>query len=418
MKVESVELHDFRGIADLTLPIHDNLTVIVGENGVGKTSVLDALSLLLVGLSNLWPDDQGFAIPEKNQFDVTSGKRDYRLQATVSVDSGPTQPGTRNLSFSLTTLGADSLRAIRELLIGPPPEERPLFVSYRQNRGFERESSHRGYDATSEAEVRTESLSHDLRAIRNLSAWWDARDAQEARVHRDQMSGYRDPQLQAVRRLIEDMEEFEGIRFDSTGKRPGLYVTKPGHSDIHIDQLSSGERVYLILLADLARQLQLINPDKRLDEIPGVVLIDEIELNLHPRWQRRIIPTLTRTFKGCQFIVTTHSPQVLGEVRSENIRILSRDWSHEIVYGGCGTGAHGRDSNEILIGILGASERDAEIKSQLQELERSIAKDDSALSWKLIAELRDKIEGNPVELSIAEQRLRRRERKGEVEVRG
>ena len=206
------------------------------------------------------------------------------------------------------------------------------------------------------------------------------------------------------------MEEFDGIYFEGTGEHPGLYVTKPGGKDIHIDSLSSGERVYLILLADLARRLQLTEPDKSLGEIPGIVLIDEIELNLHPRWQRQIIPTLTRTFRGCQFIVTTHSPQVLGEVRAENIRILSRNWDQDIVYSDCRVGAYGRESNEILNGILGVSERDVEIKSRLQELERSIAKSDTVLSRKLIADLRERIEGNSVELDIAEQRLRRRER--------
>ena len=411
MKIESVELHDFRGIAELTLPIDDRLTVIVGENGVGKTSVLDAASALLVGLRNLWrqPGD-GLTHPPVSRFDVAIGKSDYRIQAAVSDELGSTRPETRKLSLSLTTQRNANAQAVSGLHWDPPPETHPLFVYYRQNRGFELQQPQRRHDSMTEASVREESLSKDLRAIQNLSDWWDTRDAQEARIHRDQQEGYRDPQLVAVRRLIAEMEEFEGINFDATGEHHGLYVTKRGGNDIHIDQLSSGERVYLILLADLARRLQLIQPDKSLEEIPGVVLIDEIELNLHPGWQRRIIPTLTRTFKGCQFLVTTHSPQVLGEVRSENIRILSRDWGHEIVCGSCGTGTHGRDSNEILIGILGASERDAGIKLQLQELERSIAKNDTARSWKLIGELRDKIEGSPVELDIAEQRLRRRER--------
>ena len=412
MKIEWVELHDFRGISDLKLPIHDNLTVIVGENGVGKTAVLDAVSFLLRGLRNLWRQPSDSVIPPRpaSRFDITYGKSDYRIATSVWVEYGSSHAATGNIRFSLTSQARDSIRSLKRLYQDPPPNKHPLFVYYRQNRGSEPQPPNRGYDAMLEAEVRTESLSNDLHAIQNLSDWWDRRDAQEARVHRDQRSGYKDPQLQAVRRLIEDMEEFDGIHFDATGKHPGLYVTKPGGNDIHIDHLSSGERVYLILLADLARRLQLIQPDKNLEEIPGVVLIDEIELNLHPRWQRRIIPTLTRTFKGCQFIVTTHSPQVLGEVRAENIRILSRNGDRDIVYGDCGTGAHGRDSNEILIGILGASERDWEIKSKLQELERSIAENDKALSWKLIADLRGKIEGNSVELDIAEQRLRRRER--------
>lgn len=410
MKIESVELHDFRGITDLKLPINGNLTVIVGENGVGKTSVLDAVSYLLVGLSNFWlpADEIALTRPSIKRFDVTSGKKDYQLQASVSVESS-TPPETRNVSLTLTTNRKANIRAIGALSRDSSPEH-PLFVYYRQNRGFELQPQRRPYDSMSEADMRTESLSDDLRAIQNLSDWWDRRDAQEARIHRDQRSGYRDPQLQAIRRLIGEMAEFDGIRFDGTGEHPGLYVTKPGRNDIHIDQLSSGERVYLILLADLARRLQLTQPDKSLSEIQGVVLIDEIELNLHPRWQRRIIPTLIATFEHCQFIVTTHSPQVLGEVRMEDIRILSRNGEGGIVYSDCGIGSLGRDSNEILIGILGASERDAELKSKLQRLEQLVGKNATADAWELIGNLRKEIEGNSVELDIAEQRLRRRER--------
>ena len=411
MKIETVELHDFRGITELTLPIHDSLSVIVGENGVGKTSVLDAVSILLHGLRNMWRGgDDGFTLPPTGGFDVTVGKRDCQIEIAVSVESGSTQPEPRTVSLSLTTQKKANAQAIGALPSQSPTEKQPLFVHYRQSRGFEPGPARRQDDSMSEATVRDESLSNDLRAILNLSDWWDRRDAQEARIHRDQRPGHRDPQLQAVRQLIEAMDEFEAIGFDATGAHPGLYVTKPGRNDIHIDQLSSGERVYLILLADLARRLQLTQPDMSLDEIPGVVLIDEVELNLHPRWQRRIIPTLTRTFKRCQFIVTTHSPQVLGEVRMENIRILSRNREGGIVYSECGTGAHGRDSNEILIGILGASERDAELKSQLQRLERLTSKNATADAWELIGSLRKEIEGNSVELDIAEQRLRRRER--------
>ena len=415
MKIQSVELRDFRGFTDLTLPIHDDLTVIVGENGVGKTSLLDAVSYLLHGLSHWWlqADDLGFSRPPNKRIDVTSGKADYRIRATVSVEYASTAPEERNGSLSLTSNRKENGRALGVLRQESSPEKHPLFVYYRQNRGFEPRLESDRYDSMSEADMRAESLSDNLSAIKNLSDWWDRRDAQEARIHRDQQSGYRDPQLESIRRLIDDMEEFDGIRFDGTGEQPGLYVTKPGRKDIHIDQLSSGERVYLILLADLARRLQLIQPDKSLNEIPGIVLIDEIELNLHPRWQRRIIPTLTETFKSCQFIVTTHSPQVLGEVRAENIKILSKNGDREIVYSDCGTGAYGRDSNELLIGILGGSERDPGIKSQLQQLERLISKNATADSWRLIADLREKIEGDSVELNIAEQRLRRREREKE-----
>jgi predicted ATP-binding protein involved in virulence len=84
--------------------------------------------------------------------------------------------------------------------------------------------------------------------------------------------------------------------------------------------LSDGEKCLLAMVGDLARRLAIANPDYP-DALQGeaIVLIDEIELHLHPSWQRNIIPALKRTFPKCQFIITTHSPQVLSYIQPKNI---------------------------------------------------------------------------------------------------
>lgn len=414
MRIESIELQDFRGISNLVLPIDKALTVIVGSNGVGKTSVLDAAALLLQGLRGIWTrqyrDSQRF-VPTPKPSDVTYWKRGCVITMSVSADVAGFDNGRKSWSLPLTNVAHDNWNVLRNIPIQFQPTEQPLFVYYRQSRGFEQKVPHSTLNSQSENDVRDQSLSKNLHAIQELSDWWDKRDSQEARRHRDERPGYKDPQLQAIRRLIDRMDEFRSLSFESTGEKPGLYVRKPNGKDIHIDQLSSGERVFLLLLADLARRLQVIEPDSRLEDIPGIVLIDEIELNLHPAWQRKIIPTLTDVFKRCQFIVTTHSPQVLGEVSRENIRILSQNDTHEIEYVECNKNSLGRDSNEILLGILGASERDEGLKSQLEELEALITGNKLDASRALLAKLREKFDGFPMELNIAEHRLRRRARK-------
>jgi predicted ATP-binding protein involved in virulence len=103
-----------------------------------------------------------------------------------------------------------------------------------------------------------------------------------------------------------------------------MTITKQGQ-ELIINQLSDGEKCLLAMVGDLARRLAIANPSLP-DPLQGsgVVLIDEIELHLHPKWQREIIPALTRTFPNCQFIVTTHSPQVISQVKPEGIYILER----------------------------------------------------------------------------------------------
>jgi predicted ATP-binding protein involved in virulence len=102
---------------------------------------------------------------------------------------------------------------------------------------------------------------------------------------------------------------------------------------LRISQLSDGFRVVLGLVMDLARRLALANTQIRIDgniivnplDLPAIALIDEVDLHLHPSWQQRILSDLARTFPGTQFIVTTHSPQVLSTIRRENIRVLGEN---------------------------------------------------------------------------------------------
>ena len=108
------------------------------------------------------------------------------------------------------------------------------------------------------------------------------------------------------------LPELSNIRI--TRKPLRMCATKYGKT-LSMEQLSDGEKCALAMFGDLARRLSIANPSlsNPLDG-EGIVLIDEIELHMHPSWQRNIIPILKKTFPNIQFIVTTHSPLVLGEL--------------------------------------------------------------------------------------------------------
>ena len=143
--------------------------------------------------------------------------------------------------------------------------------------------------------------------------------------------------------------------------------------ELEIGMLSDGEKCLIALIGDLARRLAIANPGLKSPlQGQGVVLIDEIELHLHPRWQREIIPSLTKTFPGCQFIMTTHSPQVISDVRPENVFILDgKSVCHP-------EGSLGRDSNRILEDIMETTERPHQVQERLTQLFRLI--DDGKLT--------------------------------------
>lgn len=417
MQIESVHLKHYRGIDDLQVSLHPKLTVLVGNNGIGKTSVLDALSLMLFSLRSFWPTDGQAALysPSITASDITINRTAFSLsvQASYCTEHSEKQP----LSFELTSdlrLNAKSIRKLSALGFTQWQDnaiDQPLFVYYRQNRGFNTADSHSfGRHISrmvSKQHIREQSLSNDLHAIPDLSFWWDNWDAQEARIARDHDPKYRNYQLEAIRNLVDEMDEFESIGFNAIAEVPGLHLKKTSGPSLHVGQLSSGERVYLILLADLARRLQLTEPDADLGQIPGIILIDEIELSLHPDWQRRILSTLMRIFSGCQFIVSTHSPQVVGQISDGKVVALSKEEKGEIKAREV-LATYGRDSNDILIDVLRSTERDKEIKMRLEEVERCINQSRFEKAQRMIAELRLQIGNGTVELDIAEQRLRRR----------
>lgn len=152
------------------------------------------------------------------------------------------------------------------------------------------------------------------------------------------------------------------------------------------------------MVADIVRRISIAN-QRSIDlfESKGIVLIDEIEQHLHPGWQRTIIPNLRRTFPNIQFILTTHSPQVLSNVPRENVFIL-KDFKLESNK----PHTEGRDSNAILEDIFDVPSRPEEEKGELEALFDAIESGDKDKAQKLYDELKRKLGDRDLELQRAE----------------
>jgi len=152
--------------------------------------------------------------------------------------------------------------------------------------------------------------------------WFRNREDIENEIRLEHQT-YRDRQLEAVRQAIKKLlPYFSELR---VRRQPLRMTVRKGDKELIINQLSDGEKCLIAMVGDLARRLAIANPS--LDyplQGSGVVLIDEIDLHLHPSWQRMIVPALIRTFPNCQFILTTHSPQIIGHVRPDSIFKLKR----------------------------------------------------------------------------------------------
>ena len=406
MRFASLHISNFRGTRELEIDFEPDITVIVGRNGAGKTSILDALAMMVAVMryapGNLPQHSSGF-------YPVPSDIRWEEQYSTLQAKYKPS--GMLEANTLKITIKPDARQPAKAHVSGEPTPSQPRFVYSRQERGFALEGDGSlgspDEDLFEPEAVQDCSFQKSQRPIGDLAAWWDKRDAQEARRVRDGERDYRDPQLEAIRNLIARIDSFSGVAFDSTASPPGLHFVKNDGTPVHVSRLSGGERAYIVLLADLARRLQVFAPGTPLHEIPAIVLIDEIELNLHPGWQSEIVPTLTEVFRACQFIVTTHSPQVLSGVDSEKVRVIEEDvpggsWKVTVPLS-----TRGRTSNYLLEGVLGAWERYPPIDGLISDFNAAIDREDVAAAANTLGKIEQAIGDDAPTLLVLRKRLKK-----------
>lgn len=405
MKITRASIENYRAIDRAELNFHPNMTVIVGKNGAGKTSILEAISqcLIVIHRAVLNRERDHFSVSATTLGDEVARDKSLPSRIVVEISTDGNQADDQ-LIVGLSTNQSDTdefygpmyryINSHKEVF-----RHKPLFIYYKQDRSFEAGKSR-------QASASVDSLSGDLRAISDLEDWWDKRDAQEARLIRDTRNyGHRDIQLQAIRDIVKSIDLFSNIYYSSTATPVGLYFEKDGSPAAHVSQLSSGERSYIILLADLARRLQITSPDSPLDQIPGIVLIDEIELNLHPSWQSIILTTLRQAFSSCQFIVTTHSPQVLSSIRSEHVRAIRREEGGRVLIE-TPQSTKGRSSNYLLEGVFLSPERDPNIDDMIEEFNSAVDESNHQRASDLFERITKGVDGSPPELIALRKRLR------------
>ncbi|MFZ4860412.1 MAG: AAA family ATPase [Desulfuromonadaceae bacterium] len=421
MKLLSVDITGFRGLNELHCDFDPQLTVLVGENGVGKTSVLDALAILLDQFLARYVRNSPQSAKKIKAADVSADLEALTFDSTLRLqaDVGRSSPLTWVVESALPFLrkqGAQQGSDFNELnayIKSKSDEDKkdsfapPLIVFFGQKRAVLDVPARILSNADLEPRAAFEKALDAKLDFREFVAWFRDRSLLEAQHWREN-AGYRDTQLEAVRQAMTQATGLADPEYKMAPSR-GLYVRKRS-TILRVDQFSSGEKSYLALVGDLARRLALLNPESS-DPLSGtgIVLIDEVELHLHPKWQRDFLPFLLKTFPKCQFIVTTHSPQVLGEIRADSIRILrvAADGRVDVVVP---SATYGRDSNYILLSVLGADERDRPLKDRLDALDAAIAGGRLDEASTALAALRQEMEGEPPELTIAQARLERRER--------
>ena len=374
MKIHSVHLKNFRGIGDLELDFTDRINVLVGVNGVGKSAVLDALAILLSQVS--WriygnyakarpfsPDDieVGKAFTRVDVLGELSGlpvnwrlARNRKAGAHPPERSSDLQPVNTVVSYHFGRQPADA----------PRSDDFPLMVYYDVHRAVIKAPMRvreKARDHPLEAYV--DALEHNGADFKRFFIWFRNQEDVENEQRRDNPND-RDKGLDTVRRAIED---FLGIRDPRIRRKPlRMTVDKAGIA-LNVNQLSDGEKCMLALVGDIARRLAMLNPgleDPRFGK--GVVLIDELELHLHPGWQCEMIKKLSEAFPRCQFIVSTHSSLVLSHVHPHGIWLMQ--CGSQGVFASRPRTSFGMDSSRILEELMDVPARESGTQFRLGEL--------------------------------------------------
>ena len=205
----------------------------------------------------------------------------------------------------------------------------------------------------------------------------------------DEKRAYSDAKAEVLKEALESLlPGCTNLRTDREGNQ--LIDRKP--TTLEIGQLSDGERGILAIVLDLTRRLAQANPELALptEEAEAVVMIDEIDLHLHPKWQRQIVRNLTTAFPKCQFIATTHSPQVIGEVENDRIHIIADGEVYSPTH------SFGVDSSRVLEEIMDAPPRTTEVEELLTKVSQEVGKQRYEKARGLLAQLVSRLgEGDP-----------------------
>lgn len=218
----------------------------------------------------------------------------------------------------------------------------------------------------------------------------------------------KDPQLMAVRSAINAfMGGFDNLRVKHH-PRLQMLIDKNGKM-LDVAQLSQGEKSMMALVGDIARRLAILNPalDNPLEGF-GIVLIDEIDLHLHPKWQRAIVGNLNRTFPNCQFILTTHSPIIISESPGLLCYSLEEGGVRKL------ENLYGMDVNQVLLQDMDVPIRNADIQQDLDNLRDNLQDGQLTEAKALLAALTQKIADDNLELSKAKLLIRYMEAKRAV----
>lgn len=337
MKIKDIHIQNFRSIENLNIAdVDSQMNLIVGINGAGKTSVLDALAMLLSWFIARMRSSNAKGI-SPNELDVKIDSKEPCL-LSIGIENGVSWTIGKNRAYTIhkkqtaykTVLSEMSNFADTIVEEAEHGGSVPVLMYYPVERAIASVPVNLHKAETNIWDVYKDALSGNSN-FRSFFEWYRRQEDIENEIIRDDAS-YRDYSLNAVRMAISAF--FPNFSEMRVRRRPyQAMIIKKGEQVIEFSQLSQGEKCYLSLVCDIARRLAIANPRMANPlEGEGIILIDEVDLHLHPKWQMEIANKLISIFKNCQFFLSTHSPIVLSDIRNNQVIAIDNGKKVEVAF--------------------------------------------------------------------------------------
>lgn len=438
MRIDTIHIQNYRCFREMDIALDEHMTLFVGKNGAGKSTILDAAAVVastfLCGIEggisrNIQREDSRY------EFYEIEGMVDAQHQFPVIIMANGECGGKKGIEWtrSLSSVGgkttvkdARNLIAVAEqmqgqVMAGDTETVLPILSYYGTGRLYAQKKEKRNLQTLQRFNRQVGYL--DCMAAESnekmMLNWFEKMTLKS--LQNQQKTGKAEKILQLV--AVEDaisrcFQKISGcgaveMAFDLDTHRIMVeYEAGDGKRNrFALNEMSDGYKNTLSMIGDIAYRMAVLNPQmgrEVLEKTPGIVLIDEIDLHLHPEWQQTILKDLQELFPRVQFLVTSHAPAVIHSVKKENIRILDG----ESVFIPAEQ-TYGRDANSILREVMQVGERPEEVRRLLGDYYQAIDREETARAEELLEQIEDIVGENDPEINGAKVTLDFEKMRGE-----
>ena len=431
MRIDRLEIENFKKFSDYTLDLHPQFTLLVGDNGTGKTTILDALAIaagiwlvnspdttLNNSRRNILPSEIHLEAIESDTITQFIERKPVQIKAIGTINSQQVQwlrQIKTNGSRTSNTEANKALEIISTLFQQVEAGEKiwlPIIAYYGAGRAWLPSNQRDPKATTHTGPARRWDAFYDCFEerirIADLHTWFQKEAIASVNRQGQMRPGYKVVKF-AILHCIPNADD---LWFDP--ERSEIVVSIQGNPQ-PFSNLSAGQKMMVGLIADIAikivtqnasfltEQLNISSQELPLilQQTSGLVLIDEIDVHLHPKWQHQVVNDLTITFPSIQFVCTSHSPIVIGEVEAKRIRVLEHDEETTSTIATIPSESYGLDANRVLHELMRVSERNKEVAHKLHALFKLIDDEDFDAAHQSIINLTEKLGPSEPEITRA-----------------